>query len=1060
MKTTIFNQKLLKKKYDNEVDLSNDRFKKNYESRREILFKWSELIENKLINKLNETQLKVDFVNDILCYVLGYRSITNTKNKDEWTLLSEEKTDADSTKADVVLGYFTEDTRDFRVAIELKGPKCNLDSKQNRKNDNRTPVEQGFSYLPKYRKKCKWLIVSNYKEIRLYSSADATEYELFMLKDLAKDDDEFKRFLYILSSKSLINKNSKSRVDLLWEENIKEQKKIESDFYDLYKQTRTSLFNDILKHNSDFDAKVILKKTQKLLDRFIFICFAEDKGLIPENTFSIANEIGKRSFSRNGVWEQIKGLCESIDKGNEDQGINQFNGGLFSNDDILDSLNIPNKCFEEMESLSRYDFGSDLNENILGHIFEQSLTDLEEMKSQIDGIEFDNKKGKRKKDGIFYTPKYITKYIVENTIGSYLEKKRIELGEHRLPELSQDDYNVKISKRGQFKKTYTSNMQKHIDFYTEYKNVIANLKVLDPACGSGAFLNEAFDYLKKIGKDANEKLAELTDEYTFFDLNEEILKNNLYGVDLNEESIEITRLSLWLKTANKYSPLTSLDNNIKVGNSLIDNKDIAPNDFFDWDKEFPEVMKTGGFDVIIGNPPYVSTKSILETHREYYWSKYKELLISEIDLYELFLYEFLKRKLKKGGLLGYITPNTYYTNKSFSNLREYILNRCNIKTIIDFPYRYFPFEDVNKETAIVIIENENKNDYEINLISVDKESMMNLKIFNLQTYTHNSVVLKSNIEKYLGSKIVIKFNDTISKILNKSNKLGDYLELHKGWMSVPNKTICNGIEYKSKILSTEDINKNPSLKEIMAPCLEGKDIHRYYLDKVDKWVNIKAMDSKTLGWHNAPKIITQRIVGQNKTKIVTTIDLENRIIFPNANLINLKKQDDNIMMYLPIINSKLVNYFYNNFYGESNTNITKDAFESIPTPSLELNEPDRELLITCGKEILNLNELNINLIDKFLKNIDRNYNLKDFKISTIKKFYELDYSDFLNKLQKKNKLNLIQQEELEEYFDNYKTEINKNKKKINDIEKIINQFVYKIYNLDELDIKNIEKNSL
>lgn len=1057
MNTTIFNQTLLKKKYDIEIDLSNEKYRESFNRRRNLLLKWVEIIDNKTINTLSEVQLKSDFVNDILCGVLNYRSLTNINNKDEWTLLTEQKTKTDATKADVVLGYFTKTLKDFRVAIELKGPDENLDSKQTRKDDKRTPVEQGFSYLPKYGKKCKWLIVSNYKEIRLYSSADATEYEVFFLKDFIKSEDELKRFIYLLSAKMLIKKDGKSNVDLLWEENIKEQKKIESDFYDLYKNTRSTLFYDILNNNKHLDGKVILKKTQKLLDRFIFICFAEDKGLIPENIFKKVVELGKQSFSKNGIWEQIKGLCEAIDKGNEEQGINQFNGGLFAYDEVLNNLNIPNKCFEEMELLSNYDFNSDLNENILGHIFEQSLSDLEEIKAQIDGIEFDIKKGKRKKDGIFYTPKYITKYIVENTIGNYLEQKRIELGEHLLPELKQEDYIVKVSKRGKYKKKYTDNMQKHINFYIQYKEIITNIKVLDPACGSGAFLNAAFDYLQKVGNDVNNKLYDLTDEYTFFDWNVEILKNNLYGVDLNEESVEITRLSLWLKTANKYNKLTSLDNNIKVGNSLIDNSEIEPDNYFDWDIEFPEVMKNGGFDVIIGNPPYVSTKSIPERHREYYWLKYKELLISEMDLYELFLYEFLKRKLKNGGILGYITPNTYYTNKSFSNLRNSILNDYRVKTIIDFPYRYFPFEDVNKETAIIIIENKKYDDYDIDLISIDKECMINLKSFNIQTYKSHSNVLKSNIEKYLDSKIVINFNNTIVNILNQSNKLGDYLDLHKGWMSIPDKTICNDIEYNKKIFTKEDINENPNLRDILVPCLEGKDIHRYYIDEVDKLVNANDMDLKTRDWHNAPKIITQRIVGQNKVKIVTTVDLENKVIFPNANLINLKRDTDDIIMYLPIINSKLINYFYNNFYGESNTNITKEGFENIPVPNLNLNESDKKLFIEYGKCVLELNKINRGLITKFLKTIERAYELKDFKYSTMSKFYELEYSDFLKKLLKKNKLTLIQQDELEDYFDKYKNNINQNINEINNIELKIDNLVYKIYRLNENDIKQIEK---
>ena len=135
--------------------------------------------------------------------------------------------------------------------------------------------------------------------------------------------------------------------------------------------------------------------------------------------------------------------------------------------------------------------------------------------------------------------------------------------------------------------------------------MLSNIKVLDPACGSGAFLNEVFDYLYYEGQIVNNKLTTFNDgQIQLFRWDTHIISNNIYGVDINRESVEITKLSLWLKTANPDEKLTYLDDNIKCGNSLIDDSDVAGDKAFNWKQEFPDIMAAGGFDVVVGNPPY------------------------------------------------------------------------------------------------------------------------------------------------------------------------------------------------------------------------------------------------------------------------------------------------------------------------------------------------------------------------------------------------------------------------------------------------------------------------
>jgi len=204
--------------------------------------------------------------------------------------------------------------------------------------------------------------------------------------------------------------------------------------------------------------------------------------------------------------------------------------------------------------------------NILGHIFEQSISDIEQLKGELLGEEIttdelvEKKESKRKKDGIFYTPEYIVDYIVQNSLMVYLEEKENEC---------------------------LAKYKKENEAYQAYQHILQNIKVLDPACGSGAFLVKVFDYLYAENKRVGQIVKSLFDDDEIY---KSILRNNIYGVDLNPESVEITKLSLWLKSAQKGKKLNNLDDNIKCGNSLIDDPAVAGERAFDWQKEFSDIM--------------------------------------------------------------------------------------------------------------------------------------------------------------------------------------------------------------------------------------------------------------------------------------------------------------------------------------------------------------------------------------------------------------------------------------------------------------------------------------
>ena len=186
------------------------------------------------------------------------------------------------------------------------------------------------------------------------------------------------------------------------------------------------------------------------------------------------------------------------------------------------------------------------------------MNELDEMKAQLEGAEIDKTKTKRKKDGVFYTPKYITKYIVANTVGTLCEEKKTAL------QLDETEYNTD-------KKRTKATKQPLLEKLTKYRDWLLQITIIDPACGSGAFLNEALNFLIAEHGFIDELQAKLFgDAMVLSDVEKSILENNLFGVDLNEESVEIAKLSLWLRTAQPNRKLNDLNNNIKCGNSLID----------------------------------------------------------------------------------------------------------------------------------------------------------------------------------------------------------------------------------------------------------------------------------------------------------------------------------------------------------------------------------------------------------------------------------------------------------------------------------------------------------
>ena len=239
------------------------------------------------------------------------------------------------------------------------------------------------------------------------------------------DETRFTLLYYMLSKESLF---ADLPLELKLQSKLQEEN-ISKELYKKYAGLRANLFNNIVKNNPEVDKSVLLGKTQTILDRMVFIFFAEDRGILPPNTIQAIIDHYKGDIEDRELWHFYKIYFKAINQGNKKLNIPEYNGGLFATDELLDAIVIDNEVIEECPlALSAYDFNSDIDVNILGHIFENSLNDIEELKARINDDDFDASTSKRKKDGVFYTPEYITKYIVDNTLGTLCQAKKEELG--------------------------------------------------------------------------------------------------------------------------------------------------------------------------------------------------------------------------------------------------------------------------------------------------------------------------------------------------------------------------------------------------------------------------------------------------------------------------------------------------------------------------------------------------------------------------------------------------------------------------------------------------------
>lgn len=669
-----------------------------------MLAHWAAEISSGRIDRFGEKEILPHFISDFFIGLLGYAP---PAGKTRYTLSLERYVEVDGQYADAVLGEFNGHQR-YVVAVEGKGPRDPLDRPF--AGRRMSAVDQGYRYainLP-----CDWIIVTSIRQTRLYhKGANQYTYERFDTELLATDEAALRRFLFLLGAARVVPESGECHLYSLLAESEQVGRDLTKEFYVNYANMRHDAFSQLSRDNPSVAAQDVLAGTQKLLDRVLFIAFAEDRGLLPSNTLRKAYE-HRDPYHPRPIWDTFVGLFKSMDVGNAALGIHAYNGGLFAEDVLLHSLQVSDDVCRIFRDVGDYDYTpADLatgdtrviDVDILGHIFEQSITDLERMRAELDGSvafeDVEKHKTRRKKEGAFYTPSFITRYIVEQALGGVIrdrfERLRVQHQSAAKGVVHAALADPQVYSLEKLTKPVRAAL---IAFWEAWQDELSKIRLLDPACGSGAFLIEAFDQLHATYEGSNDRLAELRGHRSLFDLDKRILESNIYGVDLNAEAVEICRLSLWIKTAERGKSLTSLDHSIRVGNSIIHDANVHPN-ALDWPTAFPEVFQEGGFDVVVGNPPYVRQEWLTE-YKPYLQSAY-QAYHGMADLY-VYFYELGWRVLKPSGLLSFIVTNKWMKSGYGEPLRRFLKEHAWIESVVDFGHAKQIFQDADVFPSIIV----------------------------------------------------------------------------------------------------------------------------------------------------------------------------------------------------------------------------------------------------------------------------------------------------------------------------------------------------------------------
>lgn len=785
--------------------------------------------------------------------------------------------------------------------VEAKPLKADLDDPKH--------IQQAINYA--WLKAVGWAILTDFEEIKVFYPTDgALPVPAFSLKmgDYLKFFDE----LWLLSKDAFTrgefdqyaerHGHKPTRIDV--------GKQLSRDLIE-WRKHLTNQFRIANQDKKPISKEVLDEGVQKILDRLIFIRTCEDRGIETENKLRSTYRIWEDRGRKPGNF--LASLTKLFD-----EYAKNYNSGLFEYhpcvewEAFTDTFDPIIRGLYTTKNGQEYDFSA-IGSDVMGAVYEQYLGYLQE------SPDVDATKKKRKSQGIYYTPAFVVEYIVQNTLGQLLKKKS--------------------------------------------KEEINDLKILDPACGSGSFLIRVFEYLvdyyekeknkPKFKKDTHLGVIEqkLREQGKYDELSMaqklEILKKNIYGVDLDYQAIEITKLNLLLSATDREIKLPYL-NNIKCGNSLIDNPKVAGDKAFNWQEEFHEVMKNDGFDVIIGNPPWGAT---LNTVEKQYFRKNYQTGRRIIDTFALFVEKSINF-LKQDGILGLILPDIVLL-KNYPEARKLILKTSKILEVF---HTGMIFGGVNIDTVCIILQKTKEQN--------DKECKGHkIVVYRSQKDYQDRKNYLVN-QKWFKEEDYCKFNlfftpETLNlkkKLFKRSDRLGKLFGVHEG--------IHSG-NIRNKLFLKEKINKN--CKKLI---FKGDEVKSYGL----KWGNYFVNYSPTLidkqknryanlsskKFFENPKVLIRR----TEDKVVATLD--DRKYYVSNNLFTLtpkSKTQYSLKFILAILNSRLISWYFNFIQprkGRLFAELKINHIDSFPLSRIDFSNSEEKLkhdeLVKLAEKMLKLNE--------------------------------------------------------------------------------------------------------
>lgn len=708
-------------------------------------------------------------------------------------------------------------------------------------------------------------ILTNFEDFFVYDcskvpnlsdSASVSRLKHIHFEDYVKEFD----FIYDTFSHEAV---TKGRFDKFVQSdaNKKGSQTLDKEFVQSLDTWRNYLATSIAINNKKINDEELNFCVQLIIDRLIFLRFCEDRSVEPYGQLQSA-------ASKGNAYNNLFELFEQADA--------KYNSGLFDfeKDKLTATLKIDNKVVKNIvEDLyfpqCRYEF-SVMPVEVLGNAYEQFLGKVIRILPSR-GVKIEEKPEVRKAGGVFYTPQYIVDYIVKNTVGKLIDGKA----------------------------------PKEID----------KIKIVDPACGSGSFLVGAFEYLLHYHTDwyhhnLSEKEKKKGDIITpdgklTTHEKKRILINNIYGVDLDANAVEVSKLSLLLKcmegeteasikqqvTMFHERVLPDLDNNIKDGNSLIDvdfydeqidlgyEKKIKP---FSWKKSFPEVFKQGGFDVVVGNPPYIPIEIFSDEEKEYYKKNYSELT-RKYESSVLFILKSFKL-INDNGLVGFISTQTWQTGENYIEFRKRLFKNHGVKEIINLPFNIF--KDAYVDTGIFIFAKNVVDSY--SYYAYNKKDVLS-KIDLLPFETIKSLDIKAP-----DFKLVL--NNTTSNVISKLS---------------PEKYVSLGdITISTQGLSASCFPPAKNSKNKWAIPYINATVKRYSFTKEQQHTtDLEAHQSLLKFYIKKEKILIRRIINR-QDRLDATFFEQAGVFKKDLNPFIITNENYNTKFILGLINSKLFSWIY------------------------------------------------------------------------------------------------------------------------------------------------------